>query len=339
MPPQRSTRPTLKTISQLSGFAVPTVSRALKGAPDIGKSTQDTVQRIAREIGYVPNRAGVRLKTGKTNVISLVLSTEHDMMNHTARLISAMAGALRETNYHLIVTPYFPDEDPMKPVKYIVETGSADAVILNQTEPEDARIAYLMERNFPFATHGRTNASRLHPYFDFDNEEYGRYAVRILVERGRKTILLIAPPANQSYARMMIEGASDEAAKLGVALSLLERATSDDPTHIIKSTTLEHLHKNPQTDAVLSASTAAAMASVAAIEMLGRKIAEDVDIIGKEAVEFLDLFRPGIISVREDVGRAGAFLAEAAIQAINRPDLPPMQELDFPTKESPTFRG
>lgn len=333
MPPQRSTRPTLKTISQLSGFAVPTVSRALKGAPDIGKSTRETVQRIAREIGYVPNRAGVRLKTGKTNVISLVLSTEHDMMNHTARLISALAGALRDTNYHLIVTPYFPDEDPMKPVKYIVETGSADAVILNQTEPEDARIAYLMERNFPFATHGRTNASRLHPYFDFDNEEYGRYAIRKLAERGRTTLLLIAPPINQSYARMMIEGAADEAAKLGLDFSLLEAATSDDQTQVIQSAAMEHLRTLPETDGVLSASTAAAMASVAAIEALDRKVAEDVDIIGKEAVDFLTLFRPGILSVQEDVGRAGAFLAEAAIQAINRPDLPPMQGLDFPPKD------
>jgi LacI family transcriptional regulator len=99
-PPERSERPTLKTISQLSGFAVPTVSRALKDAPDIGKSTRETVQRIAREIGYVPNRAGVRLKTGRTNVISLVLSSDHDMMNHTTRLISAIAGdcATQTTN-------------------------------------------------------------------------------------------------------------------------------------------------------------------------------------------------------------------------------------------------
>ena len=67
-------KPTLKTISELSGLAVATVSRALNDAPDIGADTKKLVRRIAADIGYVPNRAGVRLRTGRTNVITLVLS-------------------------------------------------------------------------------------------------------------------------------------------------------------------------------------------------------------------------------------------------------------------------
>jgi LacI family transcriptional regulator len=133
-------RPTLKTISRLTGLAVATVSRALHDAPDIGEATKRRVQEMADLVGYRPNRAGVRLRTGKTNVISLVLSTDHDVMNHTARLISSVAGALRDSPYHLIVTPYFPAEDPMAPVRYIVETQSADAVILNQIQPRDPRV-------------------------------------------------------------------------------------------------------------------------------------------------------------------------------------------------------
>ncbi len=330
MPPVRSKRPTLKTISEISGFAVPTVSRALKGAPDIGKSTKETVQRIAREIGYVPNRAGVRLKTGKTNVISLVLSTEQDMMNHPARLISSFAGTLRETNYHVIVTPFFPDEDPMKPVKYIVETGSADAIILNQTEPKDARVAYLMERKFPFATHGRTDWSHLHPYFDFDNDKFGRYAVSELTNRGRSNLLLIAPPPSQTYGREMIAGAFDEAAVHGVSIARLDPTTSVEPSDDIRSAVATYMATNPNTDAIICASTASAMAAVAAVENPGRHIGTDIDVFAKEVAPFLKLFRPGILSVREDTGLAGQFLARAAMQAINRPELPPLQDLDFP---------
>ena len=147
-------KPTLKTIAQMSGLAVPTVSRALNDAPDIGQSTKQLVRRIADDIGYVPNRAGVRLRTGRTNVISLVISTQHD--NHTSRLISSVAAGLQGTRYHLNVMPRAPGEDYMKPVKYIVETRSADAVILNEIQPEDPRVAYLMEKKIPFATHGRT---------------------------------------------------------------------------------------------------------------------------------------------------------------------------------------
>ena len=100
-------RPTLKTIAQLTGLAVPTVSRALSSEQDIGLATRTRFRKVADEIGYVPNRAGVRLRTGRTHVISLVLSTEAEVMNLTARLINAAAGALRQTSYHLTITPFF----------------------------------------------------------------------------------------------------------------------------------------------------------------------------------------------------------------------------------------
>lgn len=117
----QANRPTLKTISEISGFAVQTVSRALGDAPDISAKTKKRVREIADEIGYVPNRAGVRLRTGRTYVISLVLSTEHDILSLTSRLISSIAEGLRDTQYHLVVTPDFPDEDPVKAIRYIVK--------------------------------------------------------------------------------------------------------------------------------------------------------------------------------------------------------------------------
>ena len=330
MPTRTKGRPTLKTIAELSGFAVPTVSRALKDAPDIGAETKAKVRRIAREIGYVPDRAGVRLKTGKTNVVSLVLSTDHDIMNHTSRLIASLAGALRDTPYHMIVTPYFPEEDPMNPVRYIVETRSADAVIMNQTEPRDPRVAYLMKRGFPFATHGRTDWCDRHPYFDFDNDRYARQGVAELVRRGRKHILLIAPPPNQFYGKLMIRGASDEARRRGVRFTLVEGTASDHGTRAVDSAVRSYLKKLPDIDGILCGSPTAGMGAVAALEAAGGVLGREIDVVAKEAVPFLTLFRPGIIAVHEDVATAGEFLARAVIQAINRPDLPPLQALDFP---------
>jgi LacI family transcriptional regulator len=69
-------RPTLKTIAALTGLSIATVSRALKDAPDIGEDTKRRVREEAARVGYRPNRAGVRLRTGKTNVIALIVSTQ-----------------------------------------------------------------------------------------------------------------------------------------------------------------------------------------------------------------------------------------------------------------------
>ncbi|MDF0601676.1 LacI family transcriptional regulator [Psychromarinibacter sp. C21-152] len=327
-------QPTLRTISELSGLAVPTVSRALHDAPDIGAETKARVKRIAREIGYVPNRAGVRLKTGKTNVISLILSTEHEILNHTARMISAIAGGLKGTRYHLIVTPYRPSEDPMIPVRYIVETGSADAVILNQIEPQDARLRYLLDRGFPFATHGRSVWSDRHAYFDFDNFAYARLGVSRLAQEGRRNVMVVAPPMAQNYAQEIRAGIEAAAAAAGIAAAVMPDATSDDSAAEISQATATWLARHPGTDGVLCASMTAAMAVVAALEARGRVIGRDVDLVSKEPANFLQLFRPPILAVSEDVNRAGAFLARAAIRAVEAPDEPPLQDMEVPDETS-----
>ncbi len=327
---EKGEKPTLKTISRLSGLAVPTVSRALNDAPDIKKATKVKIREIAERIGYVPNRAGVRLRTGRTNVISLVLSTQHDLTNHTGSLISSIAGAMQGTPFHMNVTPYFPEEDIMKPIRYIVETRSADAIILNQVTPEDERVKYLMDHKFPFVTHGRSLWCDQHPYYDFDNEIVGNLALRRLVKRGRKNILLIAPPRDQFYAKHMIEGCNAAAADLGVQVTTHPTVTSDFPRVPLTDEVKSFLLDNPNIDGIICASTSAAMASVASLEKVGRTLGDDIDVFAKEAVSILEWFRPGILTVFEDVTAAGAFVARAAMQAVRQPGEPPMQFLEKP---------
>ena len=320
-------RPTLRTIADLSGLAVTTVSRALNNAPDIGSDTKKRVRRIAREIGYVPDRAGVRLRTGKTNVISLVLGTDNEATDHTGQLVSSIARALRHTSYHMIVTPYFPAEDPMIPVRYIVETGSADALILNRIEVDDPRVTYLMERKIPFVCYGRSRWRDLHSYFDFDNETFGKIAGEELVRKGCRSVTLIGPPLEQNYAQDMIRGARCALAAHGRELRVLEGISNDDPGETIQARVAEYLAHDPQCDAIICPSTTAAIATVVGAERVGRVVGDTIQIFAKEAVPFLRNFREAIGTAREDVREAGTFLAEAAIHAIERPDDAPRQRL------------
>ncbi len=324
-------RPTLKTIAEATGLAVATVSRALHDAPDIGAQTKERVRAVAQELGYRPNRAGVRLRTGKTNVISLVLSTEEHVMNHTARLIYSIADALRGTAYHMIVTPYTSADDPMDPIRYIVETKSADGVIINQIMPDDPRVRYMTERGFPFATHGRTEAGLTHPYFDFDNRRFAELAVQELARRGRRRLALLAPPVDQTYGRHMVEGFESAARELNVDHRVFAGITSDSSIGRIEEDVGKIMPDTGFPDGVVVGAASATMAVVAAAEGAGRRIGLDLDIVSKEAVPFLRFFRNEIIVVQEDVKEAGQYLARALIHAIESADEPALQHLDQPT--------
>ena len=326
-----SVRPTLKTIAEETGFAVATVSRALKDAPDIGEETKRRVREAAERLGYRQNRAAVRLRTGKTNVIALVLSTEADVMNHTSKLIYSIAESLRGTAYHMVVMPFFPDQDPLDPVRYIVETESADGIILNQTQPDDSRIRYMIDRGFPFATHGRSDMELDHAYFDYDNEAYARLAVAALADRGRNRIYIIAPPRAHMYSRHMVTGASQEAAARGLRFEVADSFTSDSAASDIEAAVALRMGQIPRPDGIISGSTTGAMAAVSGAESCGLKIGRDFDLAAKEAIGFLHRFRPEIIVGREDVARAGHFLADAVMAAIEGRAPDHAQDLQIPT--------
>lgn len=323
-------RPTLKTISEISGFAVQTVSRALSDAPDISAKTKARVRKIADQIGYIPNRAGVRLRTGRTNVIALVLSTEDDVLSLSSRLISSVATGLRDTAYHLVVTPSYQNDDPLKAIQYIVQNRTADAIILNQIQPEDARVKYLMEARFPFVTHGRTIWADQHSYFDYDNFEFGQIAVETLVNRGRKNILLIAPPLDQNYATEILAGVETSSQSHDIQFEAADGIDSDSHRQLIRAYIAKRVKKQPTIDAMISASPNATMAAIAGLEDSGKVIGNDIDFFSKETVPILDLFRSGILTIQEDIIKAGQFLAKAAVHVAKGEIKQPFQELDHP---------
>jgi len=330
-----SARPTLKTIAGETGLAVATVSRALKDAPDIGEETKKRVRAAAERLGYRPNRAGVRLRTGKTNVIALLLGADPNVMNHTSQLIHSIANTLRGTAYHLVVMPYFSDQDPMEPVRYVVETGSADGLILNQTKADDPRIRYLAEHNFPFATHGRTLLGYDAQSFDYDNEAYARLAVRELAVRGRRRVLLLAPPQSQMYSRHLIEGAIAECEARGLSLEILEEVSSDSDGATIEAAVARRFAQGPVPDGVIAASTTGGMAATAAAEAQGKVLGRDFDVVAKEAIPVLHRFRPEMLVVHEDVGRAGEALAHTVMAAIEGREPDPGERLEVPLALTP----
>jgi len=118
-PLDRDQRPTLKTLAFMTGLAITTVSRALKDGPEIGEETRRRVQLLASQIGYRPNRAGVRLRTGKTNVISLILNTHEEVMGMVSAMIYGVSEAIAATPYHLVVTPYSVTNDALAPVRHL----------------------------------------------------------------------------------------------------------------------------------------------------------------------------------------------------------------------------
>lgn len=323
-------RPTLKTIAFMTGLGITTVSRALKDAPDIGADTKERVRLVAKQIGYQPNRAGVRLRTGKTNVIALVLSIEEELMGFTNHMVFGITEVLTGTPYHLVVTPHASARDPMVPIRYILDTGSADGVIISRMEPNDPRVALMTERGMPFATHGRTSMGIVHPYHDYDNETFAREAVRRLVERGRSRIAIILPDAHLSYTGHSIKGYRDGLSLYDAKPVLFDTVTVESPLLSIRDATAALMSGPNAPDGLISMAGGCSIAMVAGIEDAGKKLGRDVDLVSKQNSDLLRWIRPEIIAANEDIKAAGMELAKALMASISGADPRNLQTLYQP---------
>ncbi len=322
-------RPTLKTIAFMTGLGITTVSRALKDAPDIGAETKERVRMVASQLGYQPNRAGVRLRTGKTNVIALVLSIDEEIMGFSSQLVFGISEVLTGTPYHIVVTPHSHSKDPMLPVRYILETGSADGVIISRIEPDDPRVRLLSERNMPFATHGRTDAGLTHPFHDFDNEAFAHQAVEKLVALGRKRIALLQPPSKLTYYTHTRIGFQTGLHDYG-AEEVPLRVTIDTPLDEIRNAIEALMRSNNAPDGIVCSAGSAAIAVNAGIEAAGKRLGVDIDMATKESTPILNWIRPEIITAREDFRHAGREMAKAVIARIDGVEPELLQSISQP---------
>jgi LacI family transcriptional regulator len=310
-----SGRPTLRTIAEASGFAVTTVSRALAGDEKIARSTRDEVNRIARQIGYVPDRAAQRLRTGKTNVIALVLSPHEEIIGFRGSMIAGLQQAVAGTPYHITMAPYEGDADPMVPIRHIVRNRLADGIVFSGTQPDDPRVSWLGEQDFPFVSHGRTDGTLPHAWCDYDNAAFARLAVKRLQERGRKRLLLIPPQPNRTYARHMREGFDEAVAAQGLSGMLAPGLTlSTRPVELQQGAA--RLAREAGIDGFICPGEVAAMAVLAGLQDDGLRIGQDVDVLAKQTSPTFDLYRPRIDTIYEDIREAGETLGRLLLRRI-----------------------
>ncbi|MEM0946477.1 MAG: LacI family transcriptional regulator [Pseudomonadota bacterium] len=325
----RARKPTLRTIAERTGFAVTTVSRALAGDERIAEATRATVSEAARAVGYVPDRAAQRLRTGRTKVISLLINPEHEFLGFTDELLAGISRPLKATDYSVTIIPDLIDGDRVSAVQNILRNNLADGLIFTRTECFDERVRLLLEEDFPFITHGRTDFGTPHPFVDYDNEAFARAAVERLVEKGRERISIILPDARFTFAQHLRYGFLAAARGAGI-----EYTIEDTTLHAAPQVVADHLTKRLQgpdaPDGLVCVGEVTALASRAALQDTGKILGRDVDIVAKRASPIFDLLRPRIETVSEDVRATGEMIGALLLKRIDGAPVEQLQHVQAP---------
>jgi len=309
-------RPTLKTIAELTGLSLSTVSLALRGGGALKEETSRKVAEAAKQLGYVPDRAGVRLRTGKTNVIALVLSGDDEAIDFARHMILGIGKAISGTRYHLNVMPEFPGSDPVESVRYILENRVADGVIITHTTPRDPRVQLLMDHDFPFVSHGRTEFYTPHAAHDFHSEAFIEMAVNRLVKLGcRNLMLTIGYGATTNYYNLT-RSFRDATYRLSVRGREHTQEVGALKPADLRAFGQDLARQSDRPDGLICDSETRAMPLLGGLVEGGVKLGTDMKVICKLTSDVLPMVYPRVETIEEDVYAAGIELTRLLLRRI-----------------------
>lgn len=313
----RTGRPTLRMLAAKAGISVGAASRALKGDLRISEGTRARVTALASDLGYTPDRAGFGLRTGRTHIISALVYRHDEILGFGPSWISGISKATQDTRYQINVLPIYDDEDSLTPIKQMIHSGAADGLLFTRTRPDDPRVHLLMEAGYPFVCHGRTDIPG-HAWFDFDNEEFGRQAIRALAEAGRRKVAVIMPPRQFMFYRYFSTGVIDEAAKLGVAIDPCGGVNLDTNADLLEGYLKGRFATSPGwCDGVICAGETSAIVAACVVSDMGLRPQRDVMIVAKQTTSLFGKLRPAFPAVHEDVTAAGQIMTTMLLKLID----------------------
>ena len=331
--PRAYKRATLRTISELTGLSQSTVSLSLRGGTSLKEETRRKVAEAAARVGYVPDRAGVRLRTGKTNVIALVLDGADDSIDFVRHLIQGIGDAIKGTRYHMTVMPEFDRTHSVDSILYILENRTADGVIITHTSARDPRVQLMMDNNFPFVTHGRTEFYTPHAFHDFHSEEFVRLAVERLAGKGCKNVMLVIGGETTNNYHNIVTAFERVAARLG-----LDTRVVGSP-HQSRTSSAQEMRQfgrdlaigPDRPDGIICDSEMRSICMIMGMQDEGLTVGKDFHFICKQTSDVLSTLYPSIDTIEEDVFAAGQELARLLLRRINGEPAKALQTLSEPT--------
>jgi LacI family transcriptional regulator len=318
-------------VAKLSGVSRSTVSRVVNNDPNVKESTRARVKEVIRKANYRPNTVARGLASGRTRIIGLVLPTAQSSLftdPYYPRLIQGITTVCNARDYSVMLWLTNPEQEQTK-IHQLVSDSLLDGMVIASYLIDDPILEALTKSGLPFLLIGRHPTRTDLSYLDADNFQGAREAVVHLLRLGRRRVATITGPNN------MIAGIDR---REGYERAFHERGMNPDPALMVEgdfsesggyTSMMRLIPQNP--DAVFVASDTMAVGALRALRESGKRIPEDVAVVGFDDIPSAAHMDPPLTTVRQNIQGMGQLAAETLIQILNEKTAPP-HRLVLPTE-------
>lgn len=314
---------TIKDIANSLQITPSAVSRALHNHPRISDKTKIKVQNKAKELGYQPNQLASALRSGKSNLVGLMVPRTNS--HFFSSVVEKMEEELNKAGYNVIIT--------QSNESYQKECRNIEALLQTQVDGIIASLANetvtfehyekIKDKGIPLILYDRGENDIGVDYIGIDDYQSSHIAVNHLVAQGCKRIAHLAGYSHTRIFKNRIRGYKDALQENNLDFDEELLIESDLSLKSGREKTTELLSLAELPDAIFASGDYAALGALQVLQENNIKVPEDIALVGFGNEPFTELMTPPISTIYQHNQKIGELVAKQFLLRVNDKDWKP----------------
>jgi len=297
----------IKDVAKLANVSVATVSRVINNKGYVNEHTKELVMQAIKELNYVPNEIARSLYRKSSKIVGIIIpDLKNEFFND---MIAGIEEVIFKHGYKTMLCTSKESLDREKEYLQMFSTNKIDGLILCSNSPD---IASYTNLDIPIVALDRIISKDI-PSITADNYMGGIIAANHLINNNCTRIVQFRGPLPFAPANERANGFIQTIQRhSNIKLHTIELDYNLDPTPIIE----QFLTTNPQIDGIFAASDVFAANCIRCLKKLGRKIPQDVKVIGYDNISICEFTDPTISTIAQPIVDMGELAAETLFKLI-----------------------
>ncbi len=298
---------TIKQVSERAGVSSATVSRVINNADSVKEKTRALVLNAMEELGYRHNVIAAALASNKTHTVGYVVPELHG--SFFGAMMAGSEKVLRQANKHMFVVTGHSDESLEKQEIEALLSRRCDALILHVEAVNDDYLIDLANQDVPIVIVNRYIEAIGEKCISLDNVLGGYLATKHLIDCGHIEIAYAAGALFKADGVNRLTGHKKALEEAGIYYDENTMAEGNFQAYSGENCVETLLQRGVHFTAIACANDEMASGAINALRKHGKRVPEDVSVIGFDNVDFASYLTPKLTTVNYPVRDIGAMAA------------------------------
>lgn len=313
---------TMADLARIAGVSTSTVSRALNHHAAIPEETRERILDLAKKHRYRIDARAQNLRLGRTRTVAAIFprgpGSGRSMSDpFYLEILSGISDALTPLGYDLLISQAHDGSGGSGGYARYVFEKRADGLLVLERDTGEEGIRALQRSGVPFAAWGPVLPGQDYLSVGGDSVAGARAAARHLLALGRRRLAFVGGERDMIETTLRLRGFREVLAEANVDLEPSRVLFTDYTPRQASDAVMRLLDGEPQCDGIFFCSDYMAVTAMEVLQGRGRRVPEDVAVIGYDDVPLARHATPNLTTVRQEIYGGGRAMAEKLIELLD----------------------